>query len=429
MGLGTGGIHDMRLLPVFFTIAIMLAWQSASSEIVDDPLGEVANHESGLRIFFDCGFCDQEYARTQIPYVNFVRDREIADVHVLVTRQQTGGGGQEYTVEFIGRRRFTGMTDTLKYFALDSDTEETIRSEISRTVKSGLVRFAARTSLSRDIEISVKRTRRQKPPVDKWDHWVLSLESLFNAAGQRDVKDFSISGTVEVLRITDRSIIWGETSGQYEQTRYSRTHGGSLGLSRSRSAQAGIIWSAGDRWGVAAWSELVVSTYSNKRLQWTFGPAVEYNLFSYKESTRRQIRTAYELDLIDAQYQEETVFGKTREWLACEKLSVDAKIIQPWGTVEGSIAGSDYLHDPGKYRFSVFGKLSLRVVEGLSVNFTGNGAWFNDQLSLRKSGASEEEVISGRRELPTTYNYSATVGLNYTFGSIYNNIVNARFGF
>ena len=63
--------------------------------------------DSAVRVFLDCPdtFCDFDYYRTEITFVNWVRDRQFAQVHVLVTTQSTGGG-QEYTLSFIGLERF-----------------------------------------------------------------------------------------------------------------------------------------------------------------------------------------------------------------------------------------------------------------------------------------------------------------------------------
>ncbi|MDA0334911.1 MAG: hypothetical protein O2782_07090 [bacterium] len=50
----------------------------------------------------------------------------------------------------------------------------------------------------------------------------------------------------------------------------------------------------------------------------------------------------------------------------------------------------------------------------------------NDQLSLAVGGATLEEVLLRRRELATDYKVWSRAGLSYTFGSIYNNVVNTR---
>jgi hypothetical protein len=52
----------------------------------------------------------------------------------------------------------------------------------------------------------------------------------------------------------------------------------------------------------------------------------------------------------------------------------------------------------------------------------------HDQLALVKGGATREEILLKRKELASTYTYFTYFGLSYTFGSIYNNVVNPRFG-
>ena len=60
------------------------------------------NGAEALRIFLDCGPCDDDFLRREITFVNYVRDRRDAQVHVLVTRETTGGGGRAWTLEFYG---------------------------------------------------------------------------------------------------------------------------------------------------------------------------------------------------------------------------------------------------------------------------------------------------------------------------------------
>jgi hypothetical protein len=50
-----------------------------------------------------------------------------------------------------------------------------------------------------------------------------------------------------------------------------------------------------------------------------------------------------------------------------------------------------------------------------------------DQLYLSKGGATNDEILLQRRQLSTSYSYFAGVSLSYTFGSIFNNVVNPRF--
>lgn len=52
----------------------------------------------------------------------------------------------------------------------------------------------------------------------------------------------------------------------------------------------------------------------------------------------------------------------------------------------------------------------------------------HDQLNLPKGDASLDEILLRRRELATDYDYHISIGLSYTFGSVYSNVVNPRFG-
>jgi hypothetical protein len=57
----------------------------------------------------------------------------------------------------------------------------------------------------------------------------------------------------------------------------------------------------------------------------------------------------------------------------------------------------------------------------------GSVTLLRDQLYLPKGGATEEEILLQRKALSTNYSYFAGIGLTYTFGSIFNNVVNPRF--
>lgn len=52
----------------------------------------------------------------------------------------------------------------------------------------------------------------------------------------------------------------------------------------------------------------------------------------------------------------------------------------------------------------------------------------HDQLALQKGDLSQEDVLLQRKQLSTQYNYYVSIGLRYTFGSIFSSVVNPRFG-
>jgi hypothetical protein len=75
----------------------------------------------------------------------------------------------------------------------------------------------------------------------------------------------------------------------------------------------------------------------------------------------------------------------------------------------------------------LIGSVRIRIFKGLSLDINGGVAHINDQLSLNKGDISEAERLLQLRELATKYRVEGGIELTYTFGSIYNNVVNPRF--
>jgi hypothetical protein len=201
-----------------------------------------------------------------------------------------------------------------------------------------------------------------------------------------------------------------------------------LSLSRSKSAEIAYVLSITQHWSAGGYATVSSSTYSNRDYRIEASPAIEYNVFPYSQSTRRQLRLAYYLTPSYVNYIEETIFNKTHEWLFSQNLSAELKLTQPWGSVTSQLSGSSYLHDFSKNSLNSWSKLSLRLVKGLSLDIQGSISRVRNQLSLPKGNATPEEILLRRRQIATDYQYWTSIGISYSFGSIYNNVVNPRFG-
>ena len=198
--------------------------------------------------------------------------------------------------------------------------------------------------------------------------------------------------------------------------------------SSSHIFSALLVKSISKHWSIGINSRVYSSTYLNMKRAVKAYPAIEYNIFPYSESTRTELRFLYEIGYGFFQYDEETIYNKWEEGLFEESLEIALKIKKPWGTIESSLTGSHYFFDFKKNSLDMYAELSLHLFKGFSLELRGNYSMIHNQLSLQKSAVSQEEVILQRRQLETQYSYWGTVGINFTFGSIYNNIVNPRFG-
>ncbi|MGD0782649.1 MAG: gamma-glutamyltransferase, partial [Candidatus Aminicenantales bacterium] len=178
---------------------------------------------------------------------------------------------------------------------------------------------------------------------------------------------------------------------------------------------------------VDAWY-ILLSHWGTKTFAQTLAPAIEYDVFPYSESTRRQLRILYRIGFTYNRYIEETVFDTTSDSLFNQALSATLSMAEPWGNVEVSVEGSNYLKDFKYNRLRFSANLSLRIWKGLALTVDGRYTEVHDQLALRKGDVTIDELLLRRTELATEYSYSLSVGFSYAFGSVYSNVVNPRFG-
>jgi hypothetical protein len=75
---------------------------------------------------------------------------------------------------------------------------------------------------------------------------------------------------------------------------------------------------------------------------------------------------------------------------------------------------------------SFTGRTNIRLSRGLALELRGDAAKVNDQLYLPRGDATDDQVLTRQRALATAYRLSGSVGVTFTFGSIYNTIVNPR---
>lgn len=389
-----------------------------------------------LRVFLDCQqmYCDMDFYRTEIAFVDHVRTRQDADVHILVTRQQTGGGGGEYTAAFIGLRQFAGRRDTLRYYSRQDDPDDVTRRGLARLFTIGLLRYVAGTPVADRIAITYTAPKADQTAAgakqhDPWNYWVFYARASGYFQGETSSNSLNVSGGLSANRTTELwklslSLNAGYSESNFDIDSVTRVKS----TSKNYSANALGARSVGGHWALGAIASASRSTYSNQARALRFAPGIEYDVFPYAESTRRQFTLRYNIGVNAFRYDEETIFLKTRETLYDESLTASLDARQPWGSVSVSLEGAHYLDDFSKNRLGLFSNFDVRIFRGLSLSFFGSVSRVRDQRYLPAAGATPEEVLLQRRALATNYRYYGSIGLNYSFGSIFNNVVNPRFG-
>lgn len=386
-----------------------------------------------LRVYLDCDRCDFDHLRTEVPVVDYVRDRMDADLHVLVTREQTGAGGTEYAFHFIGLRELAGQADTLTWASRQDDTDDEVRAGYTRLFRLGLVRFLALTARAGDVDV-VFRTppddedpRGGTPVDDPWDLWVFRARVGVDVEGESRTKNSSWDGSLSAGRTTEDFKVNLSLNGDFERDEFELNSGETLvSTAKDLGFDATAVWSLGPHWSWGFSARASSSTEVNQSLALRLAPALEYSLYPYADATRRQITVMYQVGLASFRYEEETLFQKTEEIRPEQSLEVTADFNQPWGNLVVSLQGSHYLDDPSQHRVQLWSNIEVRLFRGVNLDVQGSVARIKDQIYVALEETSDEDILLRRKELGTDFEYSLEVGVSFTFGSVFNNVVNPR---
>jgi hypothetical protein len=442
------------MLGPLFALATAVALSQEPQGPPPPPPGTPPPQGEALRVFLDCQYeCDLDFLRTEVTFVNWVRDRYDGQVVILVTSQQTGGRGTDYALTFIGQREFEGRTDTLHFITAADATGDDTRRGMARVIRLGLVRYSMATPLAAHLDVRFAPPGGGGPPRerrDPWHRWVYSAGLNSNFDGQQSNASHSFYANLSASRITEELKIQLDLYGSDSRSRYSYTPTywdtiqtasgrdsavlveGPTSTTRTKrqswSANALVVRSINAHWSAGFQGALSGSTSGNTDLRASIAPAIEYDLFPYAQATRRQLRFNYSVGVESVWYREVTLYDWKAESYLKHELDVALGFRQPWGSSSISVSGTQYWNDAKNPNLNIYGSVSVRLVRGLSLNAYGSYAFVRSQRYLPAEGASRDDVLLQLRQLRTSYQYWGGFGFSYTFGSVYNNVVNPRFG-
>jgi hypothetical protein len=398
-----------------------------SSELVE---AQSSSRQSIPNVYLDCQRCNFNYIRTNIEFVNYVRDQDDADIYLRITDSRTSGG-REYTLHFRGIEPFSDRSDTLKYNTRDTDSSDEERAGLVRYIKVGLVPFAAKTAALENLNVFYDPPDETDEPgieiEDPWNSWVFDINLRTWLNGQDTELNFGLYTGLFAERITDRIKIRTRVRGDINRRRLDLT-----------DETIHVVRDWGEYWGLFAISlgnNAAIGLYTranfhrpgNIKFNVEASPAFEYNLFPYGEYQERRFIFRYRITPSYRTYYEETVFFKHSEYLLHHNLHSRVRYDRPWGRVDFSVTALNFFHDTAINRIDFNPSLNIRIRRGLSVSLSGQYRIINDQIAIPAGEISDQDRLTGQVQQPTSADYRISVGLSYTFGSIYNNVVNPRF--
>ncbi len=419
-------MHDATIRLTGLALIVALAVHPGDAEAqAPEPLPE------RLAVFLDCDGCDETFLRQEMEYLDWVLDREVADVHVLVTDQDTGAGGEALTFDLIGLGPFEGMDHSTIYTVNVAATEAEARDGFLRTLQAMLAPYLLRTSTGERIRIQIEPAegggaQQAEPQDDRWDFWTFELYTDASADFESRQRSMDARYGIYVNRVTEDWKIQLRPFFNYNYDRFERSSGVIESYQRRNGFTSYAVKSITPHWSVGAFADVFTSTFDNVDMRYRIMPAVEWSLYPYREATRRQLTVAYRVGAALITYRDSTIFNQIEETLPEHKLNVQFDLTQPWGELEMGMIASQYLQDLERYAVEFNASVEVRITQGLSIELGGNMAFIYNQLNLPKGDADLEEVLLRRRLLETDYEAGFSVGFRYRFGSLFNNVVNPR---
>jgi hypothetical protein len=404
--------------------------------------GEVAPEDTPqlLNVFLDCHLvisCDANHFRREITFVNWVRLREDAHVHLILTYTPSGAGN-EYQFDNLGLADFQGKDSHLTWTSSNINTRDEIINAITRTMALGFVPYAQELGLAEQLRVefeapdAIQAARQaqnlQNPEDDPWDSWVFRLNARADLTGQDKRKTRNLSGTFSADRITDDLKLELTFTGSSNETKNKLSSGNWFTSDRESWSATGVaVGSLTDHWSLGAQFGGNSSSSANRRAGYRAAPALEWNLFPYSESTRQQLIFMYQVGAAWVDWWEETIYEETEEWVLDHRFRADLNFRQPWGNGGTAFQMASLLDDFDKWEMTLSGTMNLRLFRGFSFNVGGNYSEIRNQIGLRRRDLTDEEILTARRQLATNSYYRFNFGFTFDFGSVFNNVVNTRF--
>ena len=413
----------ISVLLVFFKITVLCQDSSTPTSSTDQEI---------LDIFLDCvNGCDMTYFRQELGFVNFMQNRQEADIFLQLLRQTTGSGGREYRLQVQGTEQYQVKNDTLVFYTKNDATDNERRDAILLNIKRGVLPYILQTDLVERLQYTIESNDEGTPlnasVKDPWNYWTFQVRLNSFLDGESQSNFINLNNSININRTTQESKF--DLFARYNYNRSSFDIDDETVVATNRSAFGRMLYviSISDHWSVGATLGAFTSTFNNVDFGIGPDPTIEYNVFPYSESARRQFTIKYNVGPSYRNYTEETIFEKLSEWYWEQELEVQYVQIKNWGNINIEMEYKNFLHDFSQLEIGINPELEWNITNGLNLDIFTSLSYIANQRSLQKDDLDTTDILLQFRQRQTSFQYFGGIGLSYRFGSAYNNIVNPRF--
>jgi hypothetical protein len=421
---------QMKIKLLILAVIVMFFLSPAMAE--DEP--DLLNTHTIL-VFMDCQgmarqYCDFDHVRREIQWVHWARDRKDADLHLLITAERAGGQASRYGLDYINLASTDGTSISLTFISDPDVTASENRDTLTRKIALGLIQFVASSPISDQLRIEhvaqPDQATQTRTIDDPWKLWTFRVSSSGRVNGEKLQRGHTISGTASANRTTEQFKLDWFGRARTSRSEFDIDDDTFVNTTRNHRSELLAVWSLSEQWSLGGTTAVAQRSFDNLDFALSGGPAIEYNIFPYTESTRQLLTFRYSVEIVRNNYDFETVTGKFEETLGRHRLRMSTQMQQPWGEVFGVLSVVQYFHDTSAHRIDFFMGSSFRIFRGFSLDISGSFSRIKDQFFLPATGSTPEEILLQRRQRETDFRFRASLGFSYRFGSKVANIVNPR---
>ena len=377
-----------------------------------------------LKAYLDCR-CDQNYLKQQTSFLDHVRDQNLADIEIFILDLRNSNGTRSFEIKIDGNNEYQEISSSVLVSGYANDTSSTLRDKLLNKLKLALVPFLDKANYNIKVDVDSNFDDLTVND-DKWKNWVFELSGSYNDDKEETRKTNRYELEFEVDKLTPDWRIGMEIKRNESKGKYFSNDNVYTSSRKTTSFSGRVVKSISDHFSAGVFLGAYQNTYENIDLNRYIAPAIEYSFYPYKDVLSKEITLAYRIGVGKRNYIEKTIYGYEKQKLSSQTLSLNIRFRQKWGNISSYLNATQFLNDGTKKRFSLRSDLDLRVYEGLAVRFSTNINLIREQYSLAAVSNSIEELLLQQRQIATDYKTNFSVGLSYTFGSIYNSVINTR---
>ena len=382
------------------------------------------SQNSKIKAYIDCR-CDETYLKQETSFLEYVRDQDLADIEIFIRDERNPTGSRSFEIKIDGNNEYEEISSSSIAVGYSNDTSSTLRDKLLNKLKLALVPFLdlANYNLNINVDPSFKDLTVFD---DKWKNWVFELSGSYNNDKEESRQTNRYEIEFEIDKLSEDWRIGAEIRRNESNRKFFSNDNTYKSNRKTTSLNGRVVRSITDHFSAGLFFGVFQNTYENIDLNRYIAPAIEYSFYPYKDVLSKEITLAYRIGTGKRNYIEKTIYGYEKQKLSSQTLSLNIRFRQKWGNISSYLNATQFLNDGTKKRFSLRSNLDIRIYEGLAVRFSGNINLIREQYSLAAGNTSIEDLLLQQREIATDYRTNFSIGLSYTFGSIYNSIINTR---